>query len=166
MTRRTVLTVRPGAVPGEVDEKSRIGGRVGGRGRGVPGVAGEAAVDDAPLAQRTALVGAHPVDGGDAVGVADHRDALAVLPDDRRRVIMGVRPMDLTVGAEADLAIDGEVFLVEPIGPISYVDADVGGRAVKGVVDPDRAPAIGERVTFGFPASRVHLFDPASEARL
>ena len=43
-------------------------------------------------------------------------------------------------GAERDLAISGEVFLVEPIGPISYVDVDVGGRAVKAVADPDRAP--------------------------
>jgi ABC-type sugar transport system ATPase subunit len=84
----------------------------------------------------------------------------------RGKAILGVRPMDLTVGAERDLAIQGEVFLVEPIGPISYVDVDVGGRAVKAVADPDRAPAIGERVTLGCAAGRVHLFDPTSEARL
>jgi ABC-type sugar transport system ATPase subunit len=85
---------------------------------------------------------------------------------DRRRATLGVRPMDLVVGAERDLAIDGEVFLVEPIGPISYVDVDVGGRAVKAVADPDQTPAIGERVRLGFAAGRVHLFDPTSEARL
>jgi ABC-type sugar transport system ATPase subunit len=85
---------------------------------------------------------------------------------DRRQAILGVRPMDLVVGAERDLAFQGEVFLVEPIGPISYVDVDVGGRAIKAVADPDRAPAIGERVTLGCAAARVHLFDPASEARL
>jgi hypothetical protein len=34
------------------------------------------------------------------------------------------------------------------------------------VIDPDHAPAVGERVAFGCPASRVHLFDPVSEARL
>jgi ABC-type sugar transport system ATPase subunit len=39
--------------------------------------------------------------------------------DGRRKAIMGVRPMDLTVGAERGLTIHGEVFLVEPIGPIS-----------------------------------------------
>jgi ABC-type sugar transport system ATPase subunit len=85
---------------------------------------------------------------------------------DLRRAILGVRPMDLVVGAERDLAIQGEVFLVEPIGPISYVDVDVGGRAVKAVADPDHAPAIGERVMLGCASARVHLFDPASEARL
>jgi ABC-type sugar transport system ATPase subunit len=83
-----------------------------------------------------------------------------------RKAIMGVRPMDLVVGAARDLEIRGEVFLVEPIGPISYVDVDVGGRAVKAVADPDHAPAIGERVTLGCAAGRVHLFDPTSEARL
>ena len=83
-----------------------------------------------------------------------------------QKALLGVRPMDLAVGAESDLAITGEVFLVEPIGPISYVDADVAGRAVKGVIDPDHAPAVGEQVTFGCPAGRVHLFDPVSEARL
>jgi ABC-type sugar transport system ATPase subunit len=85
---------------------------------------------------------------------------------DRTRAILGVRPMDLMVGAEREIAIHGEVFLVEPIGPISYVDVDVGGQAVKAVADPDRAPAIGERVTLGCAAARVHLFDPTSEARL
>jgi ABC-type sugar transport system ATPase subunit len=103
-------------------------------------------------------------DMGDAV--------LSILRDvapgigDLRRAILGVRPMDLVVGAARDLSIQGEVFLVEPIGPISYVDVDVGGRAVKAVADPDRAPAIGDRVTLGCAAARVHLFDPASEARL
>jgi multiple sugar transport system ATP-binding protein len=105
--------------------------------------------------------------------LCDMGDAVLTIPPDvargigdRRKAILGVRPMDLVVGAERDLAVQGEVFLVEPIGPISYVDVEVGGRAVKAVADPDHAPAIGERVTLGCAAARVHLFDPASEARL
>jgi multiple sugar transport system ATP-binding protein len=103
-------------------------------------------------------------DIGDAVLSVPREVAPAI--GDLRRAILGVRPMDLVVGAGRDLSIGGEVFLVEPIGPISYVDVDVGGRAVKAVADPDRAPAIGERVSLGCAAARVHLFDPASEARL
>ena len=103
-------------------------------------------------------------DIGDAV-LSIPRDVAPGIGD-LRRAILGVRPMDLVVGAGRDLSIQGEVFLVEPIGPISYVDVDVGGRAVKAVADPDRAPAIGERVSLGCAAARVHLFDPASEARL
>ena len=37
---------------------------------------------------------------------------------------------------------------------------------VKGVCEPDDAPAIGERVSLSFAAGRVHLFDPTSERRL
>jgi multiple sugar transport system ATP-binding protein len=103
-------------------------------------------------------------DIGDAV-LSIPRDVAPGIGD-LRRAILGVRPMDLVVGGARDLAIHGEVFLVEPIGPISYVDVDVGGRAVKAVADPDRAPAIGERVSLGCAAARVHLFDPANEARL
>ena len=44
-----------------------------------------------------------------------------------KKAIMGVRPTDMGVGAARELQVEGEVFLVEPIGPISYVD--VYGRA-------------------------------------
>jgi ABC-type sugar transport system ATPase subunit len=83
-----------------------------------------------------------------------------------RRALLGIRPSDLTVGAGRDVAISGDVFLVEPIGPVTYVDVDVGGSAVKAVCDPDQAPAVGDRVSLGFQAARVRLFDPTSEARI
>jgi ABC-type sugar transport system ATPase subunit len=79
---------------------------------------------------------------------------------------LGMRPTDLTVGADRGLTLEGEVFLVEPIGPVSYVDVDIDGVAVKGTCDPDAAPAVGERVTLGCPTARVHLFDRTSGQRL
>jgi len=82
------------------------------------------------------------------------------------RAILGVRPTDLVVGASSELMLHGEVFLVEPVGPVSYIDIDVGGQTVKGVCEPDHAPAPGERVTLGFVAARSHLFDPATGLRL
>jgi ABC-type sugar transport system ATPase subunit len=83
-----------------------------------------------------------------------------------RKAIIGVRPTDMGVAAGRDLQVEGEVFLVEPIGPLSYVDVDVGGHSVKGICEPDDAPAIGQRVGLGFVAARVHLFDPTTEQRL
>jgi ABC-type sugar transport system ATPase subunit len=80
--------------------------------------------------------------------------------------LLGIRPTDLVVGAERELALHGEVFLVEPIGPVTYVDVDISGRAVKATCDPDQAPAVGERVSLGFQAGRVRLFDPQTEERL
>jgi ABC-type sugar transport system ATPase subunit len=83
-----------------------------------------------------------------------------------RHAILGVRPTDLVAGSGSKLRLDGEVFLVEPIGPICYLNVDVGGQAVKGVCEPDGAPAPGERITLSFPVSRVHVFDPNGGRRL
>jgi multiple sugar transport system ATP-binding protein len=81
-------------------------------------------------------------------------------------VALGIRPTDLMVGADRGLSLEGEVFLVEPIGPVSYVDVDIDGVAIKGMCDPDAAPAVGERVTLGCPSGRVHLFDRTTGQRL
>ena len=69
-----------------------------------------------------------------------------------RKAVLGIRPTDLAVGGGREVGLAGEVFLVEPIGPVTYVDVDLGGRALKAICDPDPAPAVGERVTLGFQA--------------
>ena len=83
-----------------------------------------------------------------------------------RRAILGIRPTDLALGDERELGLEGEVFLAEPIGPVTYLDVDIGGHAAKGYCDPDAAPLAGVRVVLSCPAARVHLFDPATEQRL
>jgi multiple sugar transport system ATP-binding protein len=82
------------------------------------------------------------------------------------RIVLGIRPADLLVGADRELRLNGRVFLVEPVGPVTYVDVDVGGWAVKAVADPDQPIAVGGIVVLGFSPGRVRLFDPSSEARL
>ncbi len=81
-------------------------------------------------------------------------------------VLLGIRPTDLLAVTERDVTLAGEVFLVEPVGPVTYVDVDVGGIALKAVVDPDAAPTIGEKISLSCTATRVHLFDRESEIRL
>ncbi|MGI9499497.1 MAG: ABC transporter ATP-binding protein [Geminicoccaceae bacterium] len=80
--------------------------------------------------------------------------------------LLGIRPTDLLVEAEREVMLDGEVFLVEPVGPVTYVDVDVGGVALKAVADPDAAPKVGDCVRLGAAAARAHLFDRENEARL
>jgi multiple sugar transport system ATP-binding protein len=89
-------------------------------------------------------------------------DALA----GRKRAVLGIRPTDLLVGVTSHLALIGDVFLVEPIGPLCYVDVDIDGHAVKGVCEPDHSPKPGERVSLGFMPGRVHLFEPTTGRRL
>ena len=83
-----------------------------------------------------------------------------------REVMLAVRPTDMLVAAERELSLSGNVFLVEPIGPITYIDLDIAGYTLKAVADPDQAPQIGDTVKVGFSPSRVYIFDPTSELRL
>ena len=94
--------------------------------------------------------------------------ARASLPriGERKTLLLGIRPTDLVVGAPRELQLSGSVFLVEPVGPVTYVDVDLGGPTLKATCDPDQAPAAGDRVSLGFSAGRVRLFDPTGEDRL
>jgi multiple sugar transport system ATP-binding protein len=83
-----------------------------------------------------------------------------------RDTLVGIRPTDLLVETERDVMLNGKVFLVEPVGPVTYIDVDVGGIALKAMADPDDPPKVGERVRLGTSAARVHLFDRETEARL
>ena len=60
----------------------------------------------------------------------------------------------------------GRAFLIEPVGPLAYVDVDIEGSALRVTADPDRLPAVGEQVTLTLTVGRVCLFDPQTEIRL
>ena len=77
------------------------------------------------------------------------------------RVTVGIRPEHLTVEAAGGIAAD--VFAVERLGEGTYLYAKVeqSGEQIVARADPDRAWQIGERVLFGAPLSRVHVFDQA-----
>lgn len=83
-----------------------------------------------------------------------------------RRVLFGVRPTDVVVQAAGDVQLSGTVTLVEPIGPLAYVDLEVGGYAVKATADPDLALSIGDQVAVSLAPGRIYLFDPETETRL
>jgi ABC-type sugar transport system ATPase subunit len=83
-----------------------------------------------------------------------------------RSALMGIRPNDLLLGGGSDQQVTGRVFLVEPVGPVTYLDVDVAGRVIKAACDPDAAPPAGEQVTLGFASDRVRLFDQETEERL
>jgi ABC-type sugar transport system ATPase subunit len=83
-----------------------------------------------------------------------------------RKALMGIRPTDLVVEGAGDLDLRGKVFLVEPVGSVTYVDVDLDGWSVKATSDPDRTPAVGEVVSLSCRSGRICLFDPDSEARL
>jgi multiple sugar transport system ATP-binding protein len=75
-------------------------------------------------------------------------------------VIAGIRPEHLVRGG----AIRATVDMVEPIGHESIVYASAGAEKLVTIFDPHDAPRVGETVSLS--ASRLHLFDAASEMAL
>jgi multiple sugar transport system ATP-binding protein len=97
-----------------------------------------------------------------------------------RAVVFGLRPEDLTVGADSGGAtLEGEVDLVEALGSESLVHFSLAARRVgiEGVVsatddqlatrgagvarvDARCKPRVGERIRLSVDAERAHFFDP------
>ncbi|MCP4382226.1 MAG: ABC transporter ATP-binding protein [Hyphomicrobiales bacterium] len=94
------------------------------------------------------------------------RGEITFRADGRTRVVMGVRPNDMAIGGNDDLIMTGKAFLVEPIGPISYVDIQISDTVIKATCEPDLAPAIDAAVSLSFKPERTLFFDRETEARI
>jgi ABC-type sugar transport system ATPase subunit len=85
------------------------------------------------------------------------------------RRLVGVRPHDLapTANGESDaFTLTGELALIEPAGPLHYLDVDVGGQMVKATcADPDGLVP-GAAIKLSAPLQAIHLFDRESGLRV
>jgi ABC-type sugar transport system ATPase subunit len=86
--------------------------------------------------------------------------------DDR---LVGVRPHDLTPGngnSSDGFTLTGELALIEPAGPIHFLDVLVGDLMVKATCTDPGNLGLGEKLTLSAPAQTVYLFDRESGARI
>ncbi len=81
----------------------------------------------------------------------------------RGPVIMGIRPEDITVG---EGPVQGEVYVVEPLGRDDLLDILVGDTHIHALADPSRRFAIGDPVHFAVNPEKVQFFDPRTERSL
>src|SRR5256886_17073932 len=79
---------------------------------------------------------------------------------------VGIRPEHLAIVAPGQGEASGEVYIVEPMGREQIVDVQVGERRLRVIAPPGFVAKIGERVGLRFAPEQLHLFDPASGARL
>ena len=85
--------------------------------------------------------------------------------------IVGVRPHDLApkpagrVGT-SDLSLSGELALIEPAGPLYYLDVQVADQLVKATSADCDGLTPGGAVTLAAPRQAIHIFDRESGARL
>jgi len=80
-------------------------------------------------------------------------------------VVLGVRPEDIAITTETD-ALAACVTLIEPIGPVTYVDLDVHGSPFRVSTRPNIGLAVGQQVRIRLDATKLHFFDAASGERL
>jgi multiple sugar transport system ATP-binding protein len=78
--------------------------------------------------------------------------------------VLGIRPEHIAVGEGGQF--EGKVALVEPMGNHQIVWIALGERKLSAIVNDARVFNLGDTVRFAVDASRVSLFDKASEQRL
>ena len=85
---------------------------------------------------------------------------------DGMEVIYGLRPEHLAIASDPAAGLPADVALVEPAGWETHLHADVRSRRFRAISTERLAVAPGGKVSLLPDASRVHLFDGATGARL
>ncbi|MBL4646710.1 MAG: sugar ABC transporter ATP-binding protein [Hyphomicrobiales bacterium] len=80
---------------------------------------------------------------------------------DGTKVVLGLRPDDLTVGDEQKL-FEGTVHVLEPLGAETLVYVTVDGREVIAKASGRTPPKMGATVSLSADANNMHLFDAKS----
>jgi multiple sugar transport system ATP-binding protein len=83
------------------------------------------------------------------------------------RTMLGIRPEHLRLDFGPDDGhIGAEVFLVEPVGPVTYVDIKTDELLLKISTDPDKDFRVGESVRAHLDRSKIYFFDAQTGQRL
>ncbi len=99
-------------------------------------------------------------DGAWAIPAPD-RVREAVRRVGRERVILGIRPEDLTPAFEEQPAsLAGRVFVIEPLGDRTIVDVQVGGVTVRVKAHAEIRVDVGQPIWLVPNLNRLHVFDP------
>ncbi|NOZ73570.1 MAG: ABC transporter ATP-binding protein [Chloroflexi bacterium] len=81
----------------------------------------------------------------------------------RGKVIMGIRPEDVKL---ADKGIQGEIYIVEPLGRDDLLDIRIGKTEIRMLVDPSLGLRMGDKVSLQFNTAASQFFDPVTEQSL
>jgi len=85
-----------------------------------------------------------------------------------RKLVAGIRPEDVEIGAGAapDGAITGKVYVVEPMGPETWVTLEIGKERMTGRAPADFAARSGEQAWARYDVARLHLFNETNSERV
>ncbi|MCK4392888.1 ABC transporter ATP-binding protein [Candidatus Bipolaricaulota bacterium] len=97
------------------------------------------------------------------IRIPDERGALAKQNDVPQRVIMGIRPEDVTIVAERDGDFRVEVYLIEPLGREDLVTFRFDDEEIRALAPAPFGGRIGERMFLKLAKEKLHLFNPETE---
>jgi len=79
-------------------------------------------------------------------------------------VIMGIRPEDVTIGAEGD--VRAEIYVIEPLGREDLVTFHLDGEELRVLTPAPFRGQVGEVMALRLNKEKIHLFDPQTEKSL
>ncbi len=94
------------------------------------------------------------------------RGAQTVASSGRNEVTIGVRPEHLSLSPPAPGATVARVELIEPVGPVAYLDLKAGDRALRASVTASHRYQVGDDLAISFEPESIHFFDSVSGARI
>jgi multiple sugar transport system ATP-binding protein len=77
------------------------------------------------------------------------------------KLICGIRAEDIQLGTTG--AIEGQVYIVEPLGDKTFVDVALGNQTIKVRASPDFVAQSGDPIWLTFDTDRMHIFDAVTE---
>jgi multiple sugar transport system ATP-binding protein len=104
----------------------------------------------------------------DQVRIVGSRADLRLDGQETDRVIIGLRAEDIAVetSGEAPGSMAARVVLVEPLGPDTFVELEIGSHTLTARVDPRLRPSVDDLLRVRMAVDRVHLFDATTERRI
>ncbi len=82
-------------------------------------------------------------------------------------LVAGIRPQDIGLATSpVEGALEGEVQMVQLLGPEKLVEVAAAGRVLSVIVDADVAIKAGDRAWITFDPARLHLFDAGTRANV
>ncbi|MDK2384687.1 MAG: TOBE domain-containing protein, partial [Candidatus Korarchaeota archaeon] len=82
------------------------------------------------------------------------------LDDAPSEVVLGIRPEDVEITEDGEL--EGEVYVIEPLGRELLVTISLDGLHIKAGTGAESDLRMGQRVKFKIPPEKVYLFDKAT----
>jgi ABC-type sugar transport system ATPase subunit len=103
------------------------------------------------------------IEGGQFIS-GDGSIVFNTLVKNDQRVLVGIRPEQISLDVKEEISFIGEVVLVEPMGASNLVSVSVGENEIK--ILSKEAPHLQESIHISFPARDAHFFDSQSGLRL